>query len=115
MNDFELEMQRGIIEGKENWRTICNDIPALHFKKEWNVKICPPFGGVVARFAVEYNGIQVSVFLDWFGRASLLNKPYYEIYDGEEIRRYLLNSTDEMIDDIDKILNGTSIRELYEM
>lgn len=115
MNDFELEMQRNIIESKENWRKICNNIPALHFKKEWNVKICPPYGGVVARFAVEYNGIQISVVLDWLGRASLLNTPYYEICDGEEIRRYLLNSTDEMMDDINKVLNGTSVRELYEM
>ena len=32
------------------------ELPALHFEKEWDVKIIPPFSGAVIRFAIEYNG-----------------------------------------------------------
>jgi len=113
MNDFELEMQRGIIEGKEKWRELSQQIPPLHFKEEWDVKIIPPFAGAVARFNITYKDKFVSVYLDWYERLGWFGSPYYELYDGEDTIRYALNQTNEMMDDIDKILNGSSVYELY--
>lgn len=95
------------MEGAEEWRKICKDIPSLHFKPEWEVKIIPPFGGAVARFTVHCNKKHVSVYLDWHGRLGCMNGPYYELYpfDGD-VKRYYLNETEELIKDIDSVLEG---------
>jgi len=114
MQNFELELRRFRIEDEEKWREIIEDIPALNFKKEWNVRIIPPFSGAMARFWIDYNNKWVSVYLDWYGRLGVMDQPYYEVYDGENTIRYLLNETDKMMDDIDKILNRVSMLDLYE-
>ena len=111
--DIELEMQRDIIEGKEGWKLISQQIPPLHFKEEWDVRIIPPFAGAVARFYIAYNNKFVSVYLDWFDRLGMVGHPYYEIYDGEDTIRYAFNQSDKMMNDINKILDGSSINELY--
>ncbi len=111
--DIELEMQRGIIEGKEGWKLISQQIPPIHFKEEWDVRIIPPFAGAVARFYIAYNNNFVSVYLDWFDRLGMVGHPYYEIYDGENTERYLLNESDKMIEDIDKILNGSLLENIF--
>ena len=57
-------------------------IPALHFEKEWDVKIIPPFGGAVIRFYINYNGKHVSVYLDGYSELGYMvdenDKPIYE-------------------------------------
>lgn len=106
-DNYSLELARYKVEGVEKWREICKDIPLLHFKPEWEVKIIPPFGGAVARFTVDYNKKHVSVYLDWYGRLGCMDEPYYELYpfDGD-VKRYYLNETEELMKDIDSVLEG---------
>lgn len=37
------------------YRKWANELPALHFDKEWDVKIIPPFAGAIIRFWINYN------------------------------------------------------------
>lgn len=114
MQDFELEITRYKTENQEKWREIIKEIPTLNFKKEWNVRIIPPFGGAMARFLIEHNNKSISVYLDWYSRLGVMDQPYYEIYDGVDTMRYYLNETDKMMDDIDKIFSDESTLDLYE-
>lgn len=107
MGEMELEMQRYAIESKEKWREIIKQIPTLNFKKEWNVKIIPPFGGALVRFTVYYNGNHVSVYLDWYSRLGCVDEPYWELYPREDdVRRYRLNDTKELMKDIEMVLES---------
>jgi len=102
---MKSDIQRATIEGQEKWEEICKEIPPLNFKKEWDVKIIPPYGGTVARFVVNYNGKVVSVFLDWYGRLACEDEPYYELYPWEDdIKRYYLTETEELMKDIETVL-----------
>lgn len=47
--------ERYKIEETYEYKKWCKEIPALHFKNEWNVKIIPPFAGAIVRFIIEYN------------------------------------------------------------
>ena len=93
----------------EAWST---RIPALHFEKEWDVKIIPPFGGAVIRFYIDYNGKHVSVYFDGYSELGYVvdknNKPipYFEYYDGEECYRYYIDETEDMMADISNFLNS---------
>ena len=106
MLDIETEMMRYAIEGKEKWREIIKDIPPLHFKPEWKVFVIPPLAGAVARFCVENEaGKRVSVYLDWYAKLGFMDKPYYELYPFEDdVKRYYLDETDELMADIEKVL-----------
>lgn len=107
---------RRIVEREEKWDSWYSEIPALHFKKEWEVKIIPPFMGAMARFCIDYNGRHISVYLDCYGFLGCVDVPYYEIYDGEDTYRYVMSSKedmDQMMVDIDRLLNGDRIVE-YE-
>lgn len=108
----DLLSQRFKLESAEHWFSIIPQILPLHFKEEWDVKIIPPFSGAITRFYISYNDRFVSVYLDWYDRLGIFKKPYYEIYDGEDTKRYSLDNTDEMMSDIDQILNGTSLEDL---
>lgn len=104
--EIEIIRKRAEIEIKEKWREITNDIPSLHFKSEWNVKIIPPSCNAIARFQVEYNGNWVSVYLDFYDQLGFAQQPYYEIYDRkEEPLRFLLDDTENMMLEIDRLLN----------
>ena len=102
---YEIEMDRMIIEGKENWRGICKEIckhPGVKFDPEWEIQFIPPFGGAAARFLVNYGGKDISVYLDWFCRLGYMPEPYYEIYpaaDGD-VARFYLYETDKLVDAI---------------
>lgn len=99
------EMQRYAIESQEKWRDICKKIPPLNFKKEWDVKIIPPFGGALARFTIDYNGKHISVYLDWYGRLGCMDEPYWELYPYEkDTKRYCLEETGELMKDIETVL-----------
>ena len=56
-------------------------IPALHFEKEWDVKIIPPFGGAVIRFHISHNNKNVSVYFDGYSELGCVPEPYWEYYD----------------------------------
>lgn len=102
---MEAEMQRYMIESEEKWRQICEQIPPLNFKKEWNVKIIPPFCGAMARFTIDYKNNHVSVYLDWYDRLGYVGQPYWELYPFDnDTKRYLLNETEELMKDIEAIL-----------
>lgn len=82
------------------------EIPALHFEKEWDVRIIPPFGGAVIRFWIWHNNKKVSVYFDAYDELGFVGEPYFEYYDGEECYRYLMNESEAMMEDIKKFLNS---------
>lgn len=117
MLDLDLEMKRSNVEVKEKWRDWSRKIPALHFKEEWNVHIIPPFGGALARFRIEYNNRFVSVYFDAYSRLGWMMDgdnpiPYWELYapdspsdEFNDVKRYYLNDTDELMHDIEIALS----------
>ena len=113
-----ISVDRSVIEHEEQWKSWCSEIPAFHFKEEWEVKIIPPFMGAMARFWIDHNGRHVSVYLDCYNNLGFVGVPYYEIYDGDsnDTYRYIMSSKedmDQMMIDIDRLLNGEKIVE-YE-
>ena len=113
--DYEEELTRYRIETNENWRYWIEHMPALRFDSEWEVKIIPPFAGALARFLVKnihYPNNQVSVYFDSLNRLGIYGtvdnpEPYFELYPyGGDVKRYGIDETDEMMNDIRKILNG---------
>lgn len=106
-DEMEWEMQRYIIESKEKWRKICEQIPSLNFKKEWNVKIIPPFGGALSRFTIDYNGNHVSIYLDWYNCLGYEDVPYWGLYPfKDDTKWYYLEEIEEFMNDIEMILEG---------
>ncbi len=84
-------------------------IPFLEFKKDWKVKIVPPFGGAMIRFHIRKRTANVSVYLDCHNVLSCAEHPYWEIYPYEEDDRVyrtlleedttsLLNAIEESIE-----------------
>lgn len=101
-------LERASLESQEKWGDIIKEIPSLKFKEHWEVKIIPPYAGAVARFTIYKNNKQVcSVYLDWHGNLGAVNVPYYELYPNEddETNRYLLNETEELLSDINRLWN----------
>lgn len=90
------------------------ELPVLHFEKEWDVKIIPPFGGAVIRFWIFYNNKKVSVYFDAYAELGWMTDddgnpiPYFEYYDGEETYRYHMNESEQMMEDIKNFLNSRS-------
>lgn len=113
-DSYVNEMERGKIEHAEDWRGWCYKIPAIQFDSAWNVRVIPPFAGALARFWIEYNNKWVSVYFDGFSRLGWMMDsndnpiPYYEMYDGDDTTRYYLDETDQMMEDIRKVLNGSN-------
>ena len=44
MRDFETSMAVAKYDELQETRKWMNELPYLHFKQEWNVRIIPPFG-----------------------------------------------------------------------
>lgn len=93
----------------KNWS---QKLPAFHFDKEWDVKIIPPFQGAIIRFWISYNGKFVSVYFDAYSELGWMYDenenpiPYFEYFDGEDIHRYFLEQSEQMMEDIRKFLNS---------
>lgn len=79
-------------------------IPKLKFKDHWEVKILPPFGGAIIRFHLETGHGFVSVYFDAYDMLGCVGEPYWEVYDGDDIERFLLNEHEEMMDYINGVL-----------
>lgn len=101
------------IENEERWRYWCEAIPYLHFDSDWVVKVIPPFGGALSRFVVKKGNKSVSVYfeascnLGWYADKHGNPLPYFEIYPYEnDVKRYGIDQTEQMIADIRKVLNG---------
>lgn len=106
MRDFEVSKIISDYHRVQESKKWMQEIPALHFDKEWDVRIIPPFGGAVIRFWIWHNGKKVSVYFDAYDELGFVNEPYFEYYDGEECYRYLMNESEEMMEDIRNFLNS---------
>ena len=93
------------IEAFHDYKKLYNKIPALHFDKEWGIKIIPPFTGATTGFWINHNGKHISVYFDGYDENGKVI-PYFEYYDGNETYRYLLDKSDKMMDDIRNFLNN---------
>ena len=99
--------ERQLVERHEGWNKWCSQIPKLHFKEDWEVRVIPPFMGALTRFTVSKGDRSVSVYLDVNGSLAPIEEPYFEIYDGTDIMRFLMNDEDakEMMETIRKVLD----------
>lgn len=79
-------------------------MPKLKFKDHWEVKILPPFGGAIIRFHLETDYGFVSVYFDAYDRLGFMGEPYWEVYDGDDIERFLLDEHEEMMEYINGVL-----------
>lgn len=110
MIDFEkqLSVQRAenLIRKELEWDKWVKEIPTINFPKEWGIKIIPPFGGALARFRVQYNDREISVYLDCYELIGCFDGPYWEMYPyGDDIYRVGINNTEELITRIWEELN----------
>lgn len=93
------------------WKATISKIPTLNFKEDWDVKVIPCFGGVVARFITAKNGKEISVYLDMFGQeGGQYGEPYWEAYhmnnnNGEHPERFDIDDTRGLLDYISKVLD----------
>ena len=112
--------RRTQVEDDERWEYWRSKIPAIIFPSHWQVRVVPPWNGVIARFWVDPIGVVpnpegpiVCVYLDannrlgCYGDGSGFN-PYWEATsrntkDGNPFRCGM-HETDKLIDDIDKTL-----------
>lgn len=111
LNESEYEYYRNSVDSVRHerafeYRKWCDKIPYIKFDPGWEVKVIPPFGGAVVRFLVNYKGNQVSVYLDCYEMLGCMGQPYWEMYPYEEdVKRFYLNETDELINCIREELN----------
>ena len=108
---IEDEHDRSVIEHNKEWWEWCDRIRPFRFDSDWDVRIIPPFGGAITRFTITKGDKHVSVYLDVFSRLGLMYDeagdyvPYYEVYDGENTPRFLLDEVDDMMSYIRTVLN----------
>lgn len=99
-------------EDLQEYKKWAEELPYLHFKKEWKVKIIPPFGGTVIRFCISYKDKWVSVYFDGYSElGSMIDErgccvPYFEYCDGEDFYRYPMDESDRMMNDIESFLES---------
>ena len=112
MRDFEVTKILCEYDRVQETRKWMTELPVLHFEKEWDVKILPPFGGAVIRFWINYNGKHVSVYFDAYSELGYMVDendnpiPYFEFYDGEDCYRYYMDESEKMMEDIKNFLNS---------
>lgn len=112
MRSLEASMIISKYETLQECRKWAKEIPALHFEKEWDVQIIPPFSGAVIRFCIKHNGKHVSVYFDGYSELGYMVDdndnpiPYFEYYDGKDCHRYYMNETEQMMKDIKNYLNS---------
>lgn len=89
---YEILNRRLNVEQEEDWRSKIGTIPSISFPSSWNVKIIPPYGGLLVRFIVtipEHDKVEVSVYYDHDNRMGYFRDendnpaPYWEIYPYE--------------------------------
>lgn len=112
MRDLETSMTIAKYDTLQETKKWAKELPALHFEKEWDVKIIPPFGGAIIRFCIDYNKKHVSVYFDaystlgWEFDKNENPIPYFEYFDGKECYRYYINESEKMMEDIKNFLNS---------
>lgn len=112
MKQVNKSLMLAQIEQICDYRGLARKLPAFHFDKEWDVLIVPPFAGAIIRFVISYNGKYVSVYFDAYSELGWMYDkneqpiPYFEYYDGEDTYRYLINESEQMMNDIRNFLNN---------
>lgn len=91
-----------------NYDEICNTLPSIKFKEDWEVKIIPPSEGAIVRFIVAKGKRKVNVYFDQYSLLGGYGYPYWEAcYDiTGDVYRFHRNDVDEMMQQIDRCLNG---------
>lgn len=87
-------VKRHELEAAEDWRAWAATVPPVSIPLGATIQVVPPFAGAIARMYVRKNGLEVSIYLDVFDRLGIMDEPYWELYDGEECYRFLLEDTD---------------------
>lgn len=98
-NDMDLYRKRLDVEKAEDWFTVLDNMPVIHFPSHWAIKLSPPFGGAMVRFRVIFKDKEVSVYFDTLDRLGIMGEPYWEIYpavDGD-IARFPAEDVEELI------------------
>ena len=90
-------------------------MPYLRFKSDWLVKISTPKMGAVIRYCIKRGKAFISVYLDCYDNLGLMGSPYYEVYDGEECYRFLINKSDEMMEFINDTIERLDPIERIEV
>lgn len=111
---YGQERNRFKVEAEKRWQDWVDKMPTLHFDRDWNVRIIPPFRGALARFWIDHKDKHVSVYFDAYNRLGFHvdengdPKPYFEMHDKTtgDTERYNMDEVDAMVDDIRRILNG---------
>lgn len=115
MKTAAASMKRWEVEHEYEFKKWINEIPALHFKNEWEVYVIPPFAGAIARFRIEYKGKFVSCYLDCYDELGYFGEPYWEIYPyKDDVFRCKMNNTELLMQKIDDILEGKDLEESEE-
>lgn len=85
----------------ENW---LERMPKLTFKEGWQVQVIPPSLGAIIRFVVLSDSGWVSVYLDAYNMLGCEDKPYWEVYDGEDCVRFYFEEHEDMMKHIESVL-----------
>lgn len=111
---YEHTVLRVKIETSENWQHWAKAIPFLRFRNDWEVQIVPPVNDATTRFVIRKDDIYVSVYFDANSQLGYMYDddgkpiPYFEAIATNGFEgRYLLNETDQMMDDIANALGET--------
>ena len=106
MTDIEKIKKRIEVEEDFEYMKWVKEIPVLNFKKEWNVRIIPPFGGAIIRFQIETEKDFLSIYLDCYNQLGFEDDPYWEIYsrENEDVYRFGINDTNGLLEKIEQLL-----------
>lgn len=105
MRDGVIERYK--MEAEEEWQKWVNEIPALEFSSEWQVKIIPPFGGAMVRFQVIKGDTSVSIYLDVYDNLGCFGSPYWELYPyADDTWRCPMNDTIDLLIAIEEVFAG---------
>lgn len=94
------------------WQKWIEQIPFIQFKKDWEVRAIPPFGGAIIRYNVKKKGQKgwVSIYLDCYDRLGYFGEPYWEVYPFKgDVGRCAMKDTKTLIKMITTGLNEGGI------
>ena len=91
MDRYETCYNYSEVMEHDKWRS---RIPEIPMREGWYVKVLPPTMGALCRIRI--NGY--SIYLDCYDILGFVGKPYWEIYDGTDCTRFLLDETEELAD-----------------
>lgn len=83
------------------YRNFHDKVPYVPFKRSWQVRAIPPFGGALVRYIVKWGDFTLSIYLDGDESLGFYGEPYWELYpasDGDTFRCAM--------DDVEKLVNA---------